>query len=543
MADKKKRKAEVDVGLPIPLGDTGYMPAVSEPMPLPPVQRGVPVSGPVQSGLNNAVEAQAMNPLLAWMAGQGIDVAAEKTGVKDVLRDRASGLLDLLGIGQAQAAEPAPPADTGFKPNVPTIIAQDAGGEFGSPDVMYDQQGNAFFSPNAPQVNVPAQVAQVATPAPAVETSNVPAYNRPFDPARMSDAEIAADEEAMQAASDALQMGVTSPQDLAKKALDELAESAKNNKTPPKDGFFSRVKGFLGDEEKMMRLAFAFNTLRAKPDAQFATFAADRINKLAGTRGANATIDYLSRMGRPDLAEQIKSGGLTAKEALTLVKLPSDIQGYQYAKQFEGFTGSLEDWMKLKQQQINISDKGETKLQEEIGKGLGTKITEDFTAGTQARSALDSIDLLMGLSENLESATSIPPALRNLVPEGVSDPIDAYRGVMTNVAKSLRIKGEGTMSDRDIDLLIRQAGPVTSNPQARRIMQESLKRKAEINLQLSKAASDFMLERISRRQYLDRVNEINNIPLMDERMRSYISSLGGGAAKPAGGQVKVISVE
>jgi len=74
-------------------------------------------------------------------------------------------------------------------------------------------------------------------------------------------------------------------------------------------------------------------------------------------------------------------------------------------------------------------------------------------------------------------------------------------------------------------------------------MQEALKRKAEINLQLSKAASDFMLERINRQQYLDRVNEINNIPLMDERMRSYISSLGGGAAKPAGGQVKVISVE
>jgi len=389
MADKKKRKAEVDVGLPIPLGDTGYMPAVSEPMPLPPVQRGVPVSGPVQSGLNNAVEAQAMNPLLAWMAGQGIDVAAEKTGVKDVLRDRASGLLDLLGIGQVQAAEPAPPADTGFKPNVPTIIAQDAGGEFGSPDVMYDQQGNAFFSPNAPQVNVPAQVAQVATPAPAVETSNVPAYNRPFDPARMSDAEIAADEEAMQAASDALQMGVTSPQDLAKKALDELAESAKNNKTPPKDGFFSRVKGFLGDEEKMMRLAFAFNTLRAKPDAQFATFAADRINKLAGTRGANATIDYLSRMGRPDLAEQVKGGGMTAKEALTLAELPSDIQGYQYAKQFEGFTGSLEDWMRVKQQQINIG--GQNKYQEKLAEMQVKQIEEYRTAGNNARSVMDQL--------------------------------------------------------------------------------------------------------------------------------------------------------
>jgi hypothetical protein len=131
---------------------------------------------------------------------------------------------------------------------------------------------------------------------------------------------------------------------------------------------------------------------------------------------------------------------------------------------------------------VQIGGEQQTELDKMLGKKLGEKVSADFDAGTQARQALDSLDTLMGLSEGLDTATSIPPALRGLVPEGVSDPLDAYRGVMTNVAKSLRIKGEGTMSDRDIDLLIRQAGPATSNLQARRIMQQTLKNKAQINL-------------------------------------------------------------
>ena len=55
--------AKVDVGLPVPLGDYLYLPLV-------------------QTGMNDAVEEKAMNPVLAWLAGQGIDVAAEQTGIK-----------------------------------------------------------------------------------------------------------------------------------------------------------------------------------------------------------------------------------------------------------------------------------------------------------------------------------------------------------------------------------------------------------------------------------------------------------------------------
>jgi hypothetical protein len=493
--------AKVDVGLPIPLGNYSYLP-------------------PVQTGMNDAEEEKAMNPLLAWLASQAVDVAAEETGVKPVLRERGAGLLNLLGIGDAQAAEtPAqPPVQTGFQPTT-SVVAQDV------------------------------------TPAQRSAMNYVPDSQIPMEGRRLPDREQILVRQDWEGPGRGPAGGVTGNQDGVRQ-LPPISQWAMSDSTPPAsdkevdevikksepDSMLGRLwDSTLGDEEWRLRKAMILNSMRLNPDAALTQAFASRIKDLRETRRGNKTADVL-----------LERGLITEKQAeMIRMGIPyKDVMGGEGIAKYKWLLENPEEAAKLKEMgvlssgtNITIGDKGETKLQEEIGKGLGIKITEDFNAGTQARSALDSIDLLMGLSENLESATSIPPALRNLVPEGVSDPIDAYRGVMTNVAKSLRIKGEGTMSDRDIDLLIRQAGPVTSNPQARRIMQESLKRKAEINLQLSKAASDFMLDRISRQQYLDRVNDINNIPLMDERMRSYISSLGGGAAKPAGGQVKVISVE
>ena len=69
--------AKVDVGLPIPLGNYYYLP-------------------PVQTGANDAVEEEAMNPFVAYLAGQGLDVAAEKTGLKDRGRKILGGLMDMI---------------------------------------------------------------------------------------------------------------------------------------------------------------------------------------------------------------------------------------------------------------------------------------------------------------------------------------------------------------------------------------------------------------------------------------------------------------
>jgi hypothetical protein len=202
------------------------------------------------------------------------------------------------------------------------------------------------------------------------------------DPAQMSDRQMSIEEEAMQTASDLLQMGAKSMSDVGKKAAVEAA-------TGEGPGFLSAIKNFIGDEEKMLTLAQAFNTMRTNRDDQLGSFIGKRLETLRGAKGANATIEYLIRQGRPELAEAVRGGTITAKEALDMVKGTSAMQEYKYAQQYQGYTGTLEDWMKLKQQQINLG--GQNKYQEELAKMQVKQIEEYRTAGNNARSVMDQL--------------------------------------------------------------------------------------------------------------------------------------------------------
>jgi len=273
--------AEVDVGLPIPLGNYSY---------LPPVQTGV-----------IAPEEQAMNPLLAWLAGQGIDLAAEKTGIKDVLRERGAGLLDLVGLGEAQAAEsPAmPPVQTGFQPTT-SVVAQDATPVQRSamnyvPDDQIPMEGRML--PTREQILIRQDWQGPGRGLAQGDT--LPDGTMPVN----------MDGEVVSTARKLMEMGATSIPEVGRKAAAEAAKVNDPN-TPdqdvPKGGFFDTIKNFLGDEERMAGLAIAFNSMRLTPDASLAAAMEKRIERAGSRRQANRTADYLESIGQKQAADLIR---------------------------------------------------------------------------------------------------------------------------------------------------------------------------------------------------------------------------------------------
>ena len=68
------------------------------------------------------------------------------------------------------------------------------------------------------------------------------------------------------------------------------------------------------------------------------------------TAQANATADYLERIGQVDLAKLLRQGGIDAKTALSAVqksaKETADIQEYRLA-QSQGYKGTFADWQQL----------------------------------------------------------------------------------------------------------------------------------------------------------------------------------------------------
>jgi len=59
--------------------------------------------------------------------------------------------------------------------------------------------------------------------------------------------------------------------------------------------FGEKVKGYFGNEENMLRLAMAFNTMRMDPDPNIATFATRRLETLQASKAQQAKIDQMAQ--------------------------------------------------------------------------------------------------------------------------------------------------------------------------------------------------------------------------------------------------------
>jgi hypothetical protein len=305
--------ANVDVGLPVPLGNYSYLP-------------------PVQTGVNDVVEEKAMNPLLGWLAGQGIDLAAEKTGVKDVLRERAAGLLDLIGLGEAQAAEsPAvPPVQTGFQPAT-NVVAQDVVGTpipetipnpSYVPDSAIPMEGRRL--PSGEQTLIRQDwrgSGRGVAPGSALPDGSTPVN---------MDGEMQSQVQArvMRDAQKLIGMGLDTPQKIAEAGAKEAFEADQRAaKTPPgsppppppESGVLGTLGDYFKSEEAMSYLVMGLNSLRSRPDQGIAQTLGKRIETLRDKKNSGRTAQWLRSQGYNKYADLVEQYPEMAKDVVSAV--------------------------------------------------------------------------------------------------------------------------------------------------------------------------------------------------------------------------------
>lgn len=261
-----------------------------------------------------------MDPITSYLLGQAIDVGAERTGLKDAFRERGqkmlTGLLDMFGSpAQADESVMAAPIDTGFMPVVP----------MGSPGPNMTDMQNMPVPGAAPEVLAPSIVADGQSGL--VTQPNVPAYNRPASDQYMEDV--------IQRQSDMAQIGMPINQSEAEKIAKQMNDAGINSMQKagvvlsmdeqqrrkaaetgdmPEEspGFFGKLKEALNNEESMLMISLALNSLRAKPDQGLATVLGSRLGKLQEDRllrgQQNKTAEYLRSQGMEEEAKMIELG-------------------------------------------------------------------------------------------------------------------------------------------------------------------------------------------------------------------------------------------
>ena len=328
-------------------------------------------------------------------------------------------------------------------------------------------------------------------------------------------------------------------------------------------GILDSIGSYLGDEENRLNLASGFagmsgnpnagniqqgyqNRLEALRDDRKTKAATDLANTKASTQ-RNATAAYLRTAGRDDLAVAMETGALTATQALTQFKgqaKSAGIQGYEYAKNNDGYTGTFEDYqLGLKRAGVaQPLSAGETSWQKAAGTAQVGMFTDNIETAKQSRKTIMNTSLLNELGKAMDSGV-MPVALRKLVPEGLNGPIDAYKAILTSTALSLKGKGTGPMTDKDFDNLLATAGSVSASPEARRIVQMALAENARISLQIADISAKAISGQMDR---LDATNEINKLmqsePLTDE-MRNQLGVLTGGSSQTNMGDIDAANAD
>ena len=177
---------------------------------------------------------------------------------------------------------------------------------------------------------------------------------------------------------------------------------------------------------------------------------------------------------------------------------------------------------------IDMGDKADGKFYDELMKGSAQAINAAADGYGAARQGMNAVETLIRLGNVMDNNTSVPPALRKGVFEGMSSSIDAYNSVAYGVAQSMRVKGSGPMTDKDFNILVSRAGSVGMDPEARRAVQSGLRNATQIKLDLAIAADEFRLNpqaEGAREKYRSAVSDIRNRPLFSDEERVYLSNM------------------
>lgn len=99
------------------------------------------------------------------------------------------------------------------------------------------------------------------------------------------------------------------------------------------------VKDYLSDPANRARLAMAFNTMRLNPDPNIASMAQSTIERGRERSAQNKTIEYLKKIGRPDLASIAQAQPELAMDLLKQAYGMGSASQKSYAPQLDPKTG------------------------------------------------------------------------------------------------------------------------------------------------------------------------------------------------------------
>jgi hypothetical protein len=172
----------------------------------------------------------------------------------------------------------------------------------------------------------------------------------------------------------------------------------------------------------------------------------------------------------------------------------------------------------------NSADK---KLREKLSEEEGKRWSELQGAGIVSSGLSQDFQVLDQLM-TVAPQGPITGRLAEMFP-GVSSAGDAFTSIVTRVAPSLRTPGSGSTSDIEYEGMLKSLPRLRQQPEANRLIAETMKAKAALNVERAKIVTAYQNEVIDAKTARSRLAELNARSIMSPELRRAISALGEGS--------------
>ena len=287
----------------------------------------------------------------------------------------------------------------------------------------------------------------------------------------------------------------------------EESKTTEDTAQTKKSGF-KDFADYLMSEEGMLAATMGFSAMTDNPNAKvMSDYASKRLETIRQSKTSNKTASELKKR-----ADKLRAEG-KIEEANKLDRFASDVQS--------GIVDGLTAWKVINDPKTPLVQIGDDKAAQKKEEFAIKSASSMIDAGNQAAGTIAGVDRLIEIGQS-EEFNQIPNLARGFIPTGLNKAVDMYQSTLVGVAKGQRSKGEGPMSDKDIELLLENVGSIAMSSEARYVAQIGLRRNMERKVALQKVANDYMADKISRKEFYEKQAELSDRPIFSEEERDII---------------------
>lgn len=264
------------------------------------------------------------------------------------------------------------------------------------------------------------------------------------------------------------------------------------------------------------RFAVGLNSMKLRPDPNFAGMMEGRRQERAQKNSRNKTVEYLRANGMSQYADMVEAGQLPASQVLGAImeksmatpKVPTQQGNYDFWIR-KGL--SPEDARAMVKSGTSINLGGEGKFEDQLGKGQANFYMKMAEEGVNSTATLGQINVIQALLNNTE--TGAGAAWGSFAQQKFGLPTstsaaEALNAQINQLVPAQRPPGSGTMSDQDLALFKASLPQLINTPEGNQIILATMRGMAEHKRKLGDIANAVMLDELDRRVALKQMQEL-----------------------------------